>query len=227
MKTRINTIVDLVNDANLVMDIGCDHCYVAIELLRNNKCKHVINIDKNKLPLQQGINNLSKFKLLDKTTNLINDGLKGLSEKNFDKIDYIIIAGMGASTIISILNNNSLSFSNLILQTNTKPYKLREYIVKKLRITIISEIYIEENEHIYVVFLVRNIKNKDIYSNNELWFGKNNHIINRKVFYKFINNRLKYLEDKVSTDKVGKILKEEFHQIKQRVIDSNDDQGNL
>ncbi len=93
------------------MDIGCDHCYLAISLLQQHKAQTVINIDIHPDPLAAGIKNLQKYGLIDHTINLVNDGLKDLklSDPVFQgikSIDTCVIAGMGSNNIIEIHQKN-------------------------------------------------------------------------------------------------------------------------
>ncbi len=114
INNKITKIASLITDAQVVVDVGCDHCYLAIELLSNHRCQHVINIDLRPKPLAIGEKNLLKYQLLEQTTNLVHNGLKQLSLAQLQipfpitTIDYAVIAGMGSSNIIHILEENSL-----------------------------------------------------------------------------------------------------------------------
>jgi tRNA (adenine22-N1)-methyltransferase len=142
MNKRIDYLSNFIKKANYVIDIGCDHGYLSVLLLKKEIANHVINIDINKKPLDSAISNLTKNNLLDKTTNIINDGLKNL---NFDfVIDYCFISGLGSKTIINIIENNENIIENFILQTNTNSLDLRKYLLKN-NFEIISEDKIVDN----------------------------------------------------------------------------------
>ncbi len=82
---RINYIADLIKPCKRVIDIGSDHAYLAINLLSNQKAEMVCNVEVNQQPLDVGIKNLTKHHLLDKTQNILNDGIKNINSKLDDK----------------------------------------------------------------------------------------------------------------------------------------------
>lgn len=220
MKTRINTIAQLV-DGDIVIDVGSDHCLLAIELLSNNIAKQVINVEKNKGPYEQGIKNLVEHNLLNKTQNYINDGLLGLENKIGKHVDTIVMAGIGTNTIINILVNNKISFNQLILQSNSNHEKLRNYIVNDLKLTIVEEVYVKKNNIIYVIFNIKRNHHVRKYTKQELYFGKVETIINIELFYELLNYRLKYLIANKNILSNNKELEMEYELIKQRLDDDN------
>ncbi len=56
LKTKISFIASLINDENIVVDIGSDHAKLSQILVKENKAKKVINIEKNDGPLLNSIN---------------------------------------------------------------------------------------------------------------------------------------------------------------------------
>ena len=70
-----------------------------------------------------------------------------------DKIDTIIISGMGAHTIVGILKNNIYKLQNIntiIIQSNTKLEFLRKEI-SKLNYIISEELILEDNKKTYII----------------------------------------------------------------------------
>ncbi len=211
MTKRIEYFSNFIKKANYIVDIGCDHGYLSILLLKNKLAKHVINIDINKKPLASAISNLAKNNLLDKTTNIINNGLKNI---NFDfDIDYCFITGLGSKTIIDIIDNNKNSIDIFILQTNTKSLELRKYLIIN-KYFIINEDKIIENNIWYEVIIVKKTQNNIIktYSTSELYFGKINNFLDYSNFKNFINFKYQRI-NKTNLDKVSLKLKEEIEVI--------------
>ena len=208
MNKRIDYLSNFIKKANYVIDIGCDHGYLSVLLLKKEIANHVINIDINKKPLDSAISNLTKNNLLDKTTNIINDGLKNL---NFDfVIDYCFISGLGSKTIINIIENNENIIENFILQTNTNSLDLRKYLLKN-NFEIISEDKIVDNNIWYEVILAKKTNKNflDCFSISEIYFGKIEHHLSLDNFKKFIN--FKYEKNyKKQSDKISFKLKEEL-----------------
>lgn len=103
---------------------------LACLLLNNNVANFVYNIEINSKPLQNGIKNLTKINALDKTKNILNNGLTNLEIPK--KIDYCVIAGMGGKNIINIISkkDQKLRIANFILVPNNNAWLLRTWLKK-------------------------------------------------------------------------------------------------
>lgn len=53
LSDRMRAVAELVQPCKSIADIGCDHGYVAMELVRSNICRHVIAMDINRGPLDR------------------------------------------------------------------------------------------------------------------------------------------------------------------------------
>ncbi|MDU4142293.1 tRNA (adenine(22)-N(1))-methyltransferase TrmK, partial [Ureaplasma parvum] len=190
-KTRIAFIADLINDAQNVVDVGSDHAYLAKILLVNNKAQHVTNIEVNQGPLENGINNLTKNNLLKRTTNILNDGFKGLIlEQTFD---YCVIAGMGATSIIEILKQNKNQIKNYILQPNTQSYKIRKYLNNHSYQIKVEHIFVEKKIFYEIIICSKTINvpkliEKDYYISSQM------HKDSLNLYFKFLKRRYEYLK---------------------------------
>ncbi len=212
MNKRIDYLSSFVKKSNYIIDVGCDHGYLSILLLKKGLANHVINIDINKKPLDSAINNLVKNNLLDKTTNIINDGLKNI---NFDfVIDYCFISGLGSKTIINIIENNKNVIKNFILQTNTKSLDLRKYLLKN-NFEIINEDKIIDNNIWYEIILAKKSNKNflDYFTISELYFGKFEDHLTLDNFKKFVNFKYER-NNKKESDRISFKLKEELKIIK-------------
>ena len=83
-----------------IADVGCDHGYLGIHLLLSGIASSVIASDINEMPLQSAIANAEKFGTRDKMSFYLSDGAKNIPRD----FDAMICAGIGADTIISILD---------------------------------------------------------------------------------------------------------------------------
>ena len=136
-----------------VADIGCDHGYLGIYLLQNGCASSVIAADVNEGPLQSAMRNATKFGVRSKMTFHLSDGA-GNIPRDFDAL---ICAGMGADTIIHILEDAPWLKSeqyNLILQCQSKTPTLRKYISDS-GWCIKSETVLREGKFLYTVMSVR------------------------------------------------------------------------
>lgn len=152
LSPRLKVCCGLVCPGERVADIGCDHGYLSIYLLKNNIASFVYAADVNEGPLQSAVNNAKKYGVEDKISFYLSDGLKGLPHD----FDTAVCAGMGADTIVSILENAPWlrkSQYRLILQCQSKTHHLRKYLSDNgWRIT--EESVIRDGRFLYTVMEV-------------------------------------------------------------------------
>ncbi|WP_303923439.1 tRNA (adenine(22)-N(1))-methyltransferase TrmK [Ureaplasma parvum] len=216
-KTRIAFIADLINDAQNVVDVGSDHAYLAKILLINNKAQHVTNIEVNQSPLENGINNLAKNNLLKRTTNILNDGFKGLILKQ--TFDYCVIAGMGATSIIKILEQNKNQIKNYILQPNTQSYKIRKYLNNHSYQIKVEHIFVEKKFFYEIIICSKTINvpkliEKDYYISSQM------HKDSLNLYFKFLKRRYEYLKA-LDISLVSENIVKEYEYIKEFINGKN------
>jgi len=114
-----------------VADIGSDHAYVPIYLVREGVSPFAILTDIRPGPLDRARKSVEKAAAAgggEKFDLRLGDGLAVLTE---GEVDTVIIAGLGGETIISVLDadpDKTLSFSKYILQPRTKTDLLGEWL---------------------------------------------------------------------------------------------------
>ncbi len=149
LSKRLQVCSGFVAPGDRVADIGCDHGYLGIYLLLNNVAASVIAADINEMPLQSAIRNAQKFGTKDRMQFFLSDGAKNISRD----FDTLICAGMGADTMISILEGAPWLQSSqyrLILQCQSKTPALRQYLSEKgWRIT--DEKVLRDGRFLYTV----------------------------------------------------------------------------
>ena len=107
---RLETISNYVNDNSNIVDIGCDHGLLDIYLIQNKTNINIIASEINENALNNAKNNIKKYKLNNKIKTILSDGLDNINTNN---IDTIIVAGMGAHTIVGILHKNIKKIKNI------------------------------------------------------------------------------------------------------------------
>lgn len=152
LSPRLTVCCGLVAPGDRVADIGCDHGYLGIYLLKNNRASFVYAGDVNEGPLQSAVKNAEKYGVQDQISFFLSDGLQ-----NFPRdFDTAVCAGMGADTMISILENAPWLKSNqyrLILQCQSKIHCLRKYLSdNSWRIT--EESVVRDGRFLYTVMEV-------------------------------------------------------------------------
>lgn len=130
LSDRMKAVADLVLPCACIADIGCDHGYVAIELIRNNTCKKAIAMDINRGPLERAKGNIRNCGMQDAIETRLSNGAAALSVK---EADGIICAGMGGRLVISILEESKTvvrEMKQLVLQPQSELDEVRKYLRK-------------------------------------------------------------------------------------------------
>ena len=163
---RLLAIASFIEKNDSVLDLGCDHGYLAIYLKKNNLCKNVIASDISSNALDIAKNNIKKYQVDIKT--YLSDGLNNIN----DFYDTIVIAGMGTHSIIKILNDKELP-PKIILASNND-YPLLRKFMNSIGYYLEKELVVLEKDKYYIVMLYI-IKEKKL-KKTEILFGKNNNI---------------------------------------------------
>lgn len=156
LSNRLLAICKMCDKGQVAADVGCDHGYVAIYLLKNHIYNHVIAMDINKGPLERAKDNSVK-------NNIVNIDFRlsdGLNKIKADEADTIIIAGMGGKLITRIIENDldKIQNSTLILSPHSEADELRLCLVNN-GFNIINEDFIFEDNKYYPV--IKSVKSKE------------------------------------------------------------------
>ena len=130
LSTRLLACCSFVKPGDRVADIGCDHGYLSIYLLKNGIASSAIAADINEGPLQSAVHNAAKFGVQEKINFYLSDGARNIPRD----FDCMVCAGMGADTIMSILSHASWlknSQYRLILQCQSKRPELRQWLYEE------------------------------------------------------------------------------------------------
>lgn len=152
LSSRLKTCYDFVHQGDRVADIGCDHGYLGITLLLNGVARSVIAADVNVQPLASAKQNAARFGVEDHMTFCLSDGVQNIPRD----FDTLVCAGMGADTMISILDAAPWLKSQqyrLILQCQSKRPELRKYLYRQ-GYAIKKETLAEDGRFIYTVMEV-------------------------------------------------------------------------
>lgn len=136
-----------------VADIGCDHGYLGIYLLQQGHAGSIIAADVNEGPLQSALRNAEKYSVRDKMSFYLSDGARNIPRD----FDALVCAGMGADTIIHILEDAPWLKSDqyqLVLQCQSKTPTLRRYLSDN-GWYIIEETIVRESKFLYTVMSVQ------------------------------------------------------------------------
>lgn len=154
LSKRLNWIIEKIEKANVIMDVGTDHGYIPIYLVKNNIASKVIASDINKEPLRKAEINASLDGVKDQIELRLGGGLQPLKNK---EVDAVIIAGMGGNLIRDILEKDLEKVKNLkylILQPAQNPEVLREYLYNSNYEILEEDLCLDEGKY-YEIFKVR------------------------------------------------------------------------
>ncbi|MCI6857744.1 MAG: class I SAM-dependent methyltransferase [Eubacterium sp.] len=150
LSKRLQTVADAVTVGNRVADVGTDHGYVPIYLVKNHLAPGGVAMDVNKGPLKRARENILKEKLSEKIECRLGNGLKSLQT---DEADTIIIAGMGGDLICQILKESPEFLRHgkeLVLQPQSEWFKVR-LLLEDYEYAIRKEWFLKEDGKYYVI----------------------------------------------------------------------------
>lgn len=172
LSKRLSVIASLVPCGARVCDIGTDHAYLAIELIKSGKAEKIIATDIGEKPLKLASKNIHSAELDSVIDLRLGDGFNCISE---NEVDTVIVAGMGGEVIAGILENGrNISAKiniSLILQPTTSPEALRRFLTEN-GYSIEREIPVYENQKLYSIMLVKFTDNKDTFDEYFYYIGK-------------------------------------------------------
>jgi len=151
-------------------DVGTDHGFLPVFMAKRGYKGNIIASDINSDPLDCALRNAREADVFDKIEFILCNGLDvGIK----DKIDSIVIAGMGGDTICGILDRADWCMDKkykLILQPMTKAEILR-YWLSYNDFQITDEVLIDDNGTMYQLICARYGKRETL-SDAELFLGK-------------------------------------------------------
>lgn len=152
LSARLLTCCNYVNQGDRVADIGCDHGYLGIHLLKTGVAQSIIAADINEQPLHSARVNALKFGVRDKMRFFLSNGAVSIPRD----FDTMVCAGMGADTMISIFAAAPWLKSEqyrLILQCQSKTPLLRRWLTEQ-GWTIRRETLAKDGKFVYSVMEV-------------------------------------------------------------------------
>lgn len=189
---RIKLIASFVN-SDVVAEVGADHGYITKYLFDTNKIEFAALTDISDKSLQKARDNFKNCKYSNQVCFAVGDGLQALTQINDsvknNKIEQIIIAGMGAKEIISILKQNK-SYQNFVLQPQKNVVDLRKFLIQN-NYRIKKDVMVKDGKIFYNVLQV--VKNKfktQKLTKRQLMFGLSNIKSPNKDFCEYLNFKI-------------------------------------
>ena len=136
---RLEAVASLVPEGSRVADVGCDHGELARELLRGARAAFVVGTDVVATARMRG----------DGVDWRAGNGLAPLSPG--DRLDVVVLAGMGAATILRILDAtrlDALGVRRVVVQPQTDPHRVRDGMLER-GYAIVDEAAVEDGGRYY------------------------------------------------------------------------------
>ena len=104
LSVRLKAVAELVSDGRCLADIGTDHAYIPIWLVKSGRISGAIAADVNRGPLQRALEHIRDNGLEDRIKLRLSDGFLALEP---GEADSAVLAGMGGGLMIRILKEGA------------------------------------------------------------------------------------------------------------------------
>ena len=159
LSKRLLKVATLVEPAAFLADIGCDHGFLAISLVKSGKVKKALCSDINEGPLKRASEHIKEFVLEDKISTCLSDGLLAIKDKYDDyPFDSAVICGMGGLMGVKIIHEADEFFRRMnvfYIQLQSDIELVRLYL-KNSGYSILFEDMVLEDGKYYTVMKVVN-----------------------------------------------------------------------
>lgn len=170
LSKRLYEISQMVTKGNRLVDIGTDHGYIPIYLVKYGEIPSALAMDINKGPILRAYEHIKENGLEDKIETRLSDGLCKYSKGEGDSV---IIAGMGGALTVKILTEGKdklEGISELILSPQSEIFLVREYLQRENYIIIEEKMVFDEGKYYTIIKAVEG-KDSNTYSEFEMEYG--------------------------------------------------------
>ncbi len=153
LSKRLSAVASMVTVGNRVCDVGCDHGFVSVYLVKEHISPHVLAMDVRSGPFSAAREHIAEYGLDGQIEARLSDGLHNY---NSGEADTLICAGMGGRLMRKILSDDKEktdSFHEMILQPQSEVEAFRAWLREQgYRIT--HEKMVEEDGKYYPMMRV-------------------------------------------------------------------------
>lgn len=170
LDSRLLSALPYLTPGGVVADIGTDHAYLPIEIIKRGLAQRAVACDINLGPIESARRNIFAAGFSDRIDTLQTDGLHGV--ETYRPTD-VLIFGMGGELIVKILSEASWIQNEgvgLILQPMSHSEILRKWLLKN-GFSILGETLTQEEQY-YQTIYARFGGTFEEYAEEELYFGK-------------------------------------------------------
>lgn len=177
LSKRLTAVASLVTAGMKILDIGTDHGYIPIYLVKNGIIPGAVAMDVNKGPLERAEKNIQMYGLEQRIEVRISDGFSAAIS---GEAQAAVIAGMGGGLMIRILNEGKKIVDGLnecILQPQSEVEKVRAFLLEE-GFLFVREDMVEEDGKYYPMMKVippgrqTAPQEKRVWSEEQLCYGR-------------------------------------------------------
>lgn len=171
LDSRLMAIANLVRKGKLFADIGTDHAYLPVYLVKKGIVSKAIASDLRKGPLENAKEAVVSYGFTEQIELRLSDGLNNFKE---NEVEEIAVAGMGGLLISQFIERTQWLKSedvHLILQPMTHVEELRKTLFDNGFI-IDEEVVAEDDDKLYIILSVYYYNDSTAYTIFDLIVGK-------------------------------------------------------
>ncbi len=199
LSKRLKAVADYVDKGAKLADIGSDHAYLPTYLVQKNEVEFAVAGEVVKGPFEIAKNHVAQANLKENIQVRLANGLAAI--ENVDKIDTIVIAGMGGILISEILEAGKGKLSSvkrLILQANNHGDTLRQWLTEHQFVIKAEQILLEAGKFYEIIVAEPTTNENPVLSANDLLFGpflsKEKSVIFQQKWQKELNTLNKIID---------------------------------
>lgn len=172
LSKRLLAIVSFVTPGNRAADIGCDHGFVPIYLVKQKIVPKAIAMDIKKGPLQRASEHIQEYGLEQMIETRLSDGMEQL---HLGEVDTIILSGIGGPLMIQILEKGmhvTVSLKEMVLSPQSEIEQVRRYLVAYSFCITEEKMVLEDGKYYVVMHVIVNKEKLSEWTNLEYRYGK-------------------------------------------------------
>jgi len=204
LSERLKKIAEIIPPNSIVADIGTDHAYLPIFLVKNKISPRVIAVEAKKGPYERALKNVFYYHCEGNIEVRLGQGLKTILP---EEIDVAVIAGMGGETIKKILVESKEKWEvipGFILQPMKNLCELRRFLLEN-RFLFKDELVIKESNRFYEIWVVTQSKDMEFsFDYVDILIGPILKNKREEIVKEYLNDRINRLKENYRLSAKGK-----------------------
>ena len=156
LSDRLEAVIAAVALSESAADIGTDHGYVPVELVRRGTVKRALAMDVRPGPLARAREHIDAAGLGDRIETRLSDGLEKLAA---GEAETVVIAGMGGGLMVRILEDGRHMWDSVrqwVLSPHSEIEKVRGWMAENGFVSASEHMVYEDGKYYTVLSVQRN-----------------------------------------------------------------------